>query len=64
MAGGRRAWATMKALVRTRDTVLGTHRRSQRGRITWARMGRYATRWLPQVRVMHPYPNVRFAART
>ena len=39
-------------------------RRSQRGRITWARMGRYATRWLPQVRVMHPYPNVRFAART
>ena len=39
-------------------------RRSQRGQITWARMGRYATRWLPQVRVMHPYPNVRFAART
>jgi RNA-directed DNA polymerase len=39
-------------------------RRSQRGRITWERMGRYATRWLPQVRVMHPYPNVRFAART
>ena len=37
-------------------------RRSQRGRITWARMGRYATRWLPQVRVMHPYPNVRFDA--
>lgn len=39
-------------------------RRSQRGRITWERMGRYATRWLPQVRVVHPYPNVRLAART
>jgi RNA-directed DNA polymerase len=39
-------------------------RRSQRGRITWDRMGRYANRWLPQARVMHPYPNVRFTART
>jgi RNA-directed DNA polymerase len=39
-------------------------RRSQRGRVPWTRMGRYATRWLPQVRVMHPFPNVRFAART
>ena len=37
---------------------------SQRGRITWTRIGRYATRWLPQVRTMHPYPNVRLAART
>ena len=25
MAGGRRTWASTKALVRTRDTVLGTH---------------------------------------
>jgi hypothetical protein len=39
-------------------------RRSQRGRINWNQMGRYATRWLPQVHVMHPYPNVRLAART
>jgi RNA-directed DNA polymerase len=39
-------------------------RRSQRGRVNWERMGRYATRWLPRVRVMHPYPNVRLAART
>jgi hypothetical protein len=39
-------------------------RRSQRGRINWDQMGRYATQWLPQVRVMHPYPNVRLAART
>jgi hypothetical protein len=39
-------------------------RRSQRGRVNWERMDRYATRWLPKVRVMHPYPNARLAART
>jgi hypothetical protein len=37
-------------------------RRSQRHRLTWERMGRIATRWLPLARVMHPYPEVRFAA--
>jgi hypothetical protein len=39
-------------------------RRSQRTRVNWARMNRIATRWLPQVRVRHPFPEVRFAART
>ena len=39
-------------------------RRSQRTRITWARMSPIATRWLPKVRAMHPFPAVRFAART
>jgi len=37
-------------------------RRSQRHRLTWARMDRIATRWLPLARVLHPYPEVRFAA--
>jgi group II intron reverse transcriptase/maturase len=37
-------------------------RRSQRTRLTWARMNRTVTRWLPRTRVLHPYPNVRFAA--
>ena len=37
-------------------------RRSQRHRLTWERMGRIATRWLPPARVMHPYPELRFAA--
>ncbi len=37
-------------------------RRSQRHRLTWERMDRIATRWLPPARVMHPYPEVRFAA--
>jgi RNA-directed DNA polymerase len=39
-------------------------RRSQRTRINWARMRPIAKRWLPRVRAMHPFPEVRFAART
>jgi RNA-directed DNA polymerase len=39
-------------------------RRSQRRRINWERMGRISRRWLPRARVMHPFPEVRFAART
>jgi RNA-directed DNA polymerase len=39
-------------------------RRSQRHRLTWERMDRIATRWLPPTRVLHPYPEVRFAAIT
>jgi len=31
-------------------------RRSQRGRFTWERMTRLVTRYLPRVRVHHPYP--------
>ena len=37
-------------------------RRSQRTRITWARMNRIAARWIPQTRTMHPFPQARFAA--
>lgn len=37
-------------------------RRSQKTQITWERMNRIATRWLPPARVMHPFPEVRFAA--
>jgi hypothetical protein len=39
-------------------------RRSQRTQTTWERMSRIAARWLPPARVMHPFPAVRFAART
>lgn len=37
-------------------------RRSQRTRLNWKRMDRLAARWLPRVRIMHPWPSVRFAA--
>jgi group II intron reverse transcriptase/maturase len=31
-------------------------RRSQKSRVPWARMHRLVTRWLPPVRIYHPYP--------
>ena len=36
--------------------------RSQRRRLTWERMNRLAARWLPNPRVLHPWPTMRFAA--
>jgi RNA-directed DNA polymerase len=48
----------------TRHWLKALRRRSQRTRMTWERMGRLATRWRPKVRVMHPFPEARFAART
>jgi len=39
-------------------------RRSQRHRLRWERMGRLIDRWLPQPRILHPWPNARFDART
>lgn len=39
-------------------------RRSQRSRMTWERMQRIASRWLPEVRIAHPWPDVRFDATT
>jgi group II intron reverse transcriptase/maturase len=37
-------------------------RRSQRNQITWARMHRLASRHLPRAKIMHPWPETRFAA--
>jgi RNA-directed DNA polymerase len=38
-------------------------RRSQR-RVPWQRMQRYIARWVPPVRICHPYPLVRFGVVT
>jgi len=48
----------------TRHWYNALRRRSQRTRTTWTRMNRLVSRWLPKVRAMHPFPEVRFAART
>ena len=40
------------------------NRRSQRGTVTRARMGRLLDRWLPPVRVCHPWPNERLSVMT
>jgi RNA-directed DNA polymerase len=37
-------------------------RRSQKGRLSWARMDPIAERWLPPASIHHPYPSVRFDA--
>src|SRR5712672_1702853 len=50
-----------------RDRLIGhwwrtLRRRSQKRPISWERTLALANRWLPQPRVLHPYPAVRFAA--
>jgi RNA-directed DNA polymerase len=36
-------------------------RRSQKDRMTWARITKIADDWLPQPRILHPWPSQRFA---
>jgi len=38
-------------------------RRSQRSRLTGERMARLTERWLPKVRIVHPWPETRFDAK-
>lgn len=38
-------------------------RRSQKDTMTWARMARIANAWLPQPRILHPWPSDRFAVK-
>ena len=48
----------------TRHWYRALRRRSQRTRLDWKRMNRLVVRWLPRVRIMHPWPDDRFDART
>ena len=48
----------------TRHWFKALRRRSQRTRLNWERMNRLAKRWIPPAHVKHPFPEVRFAART
>ena len=43
---------------------MALRRRSQRTRLTWARMQRLRNRWLPFLTVKHPWPTASFDART
>src|SRR5437764_2709131 len=38
-------------------------RRSQKHRLNWERLHRLLERWLPRPRVLHPWPELRFAVR-
>ena len=48
----------------TRHWLRTLGRRSQKTRMTWERMRRIAERWLPRPRILHPWPSVRFDAKT
>jgi group II intron reverse transcriptase/maturase len=39
-------------------------RRSQKAHVTWERMRRISRRWLPPVRIVHPYPDQRLCLST
>jgi RNA-directed DNA polymerase len=47
-----------------RHWFMALRRRSQRTRLTWKRMRRLRDRWLPFLQINHPWPDVRFDART
>ena len=38
-------------------------RRGQKNRMTWERIGKLADHWLPKPRILHPWPQQRFAVR-
>lgn len=38
-------------------------RRSQKSALTWGRMKKLADNWLPKPRILHPWPNQRFAVK-
>ncbi|ADO73001.1 RNA-directed DNA polymerase (reverse transcriptase) [Stigmatella aurantiaca DW4/3-1] len=40
------------------------HRRGQRDRTHWVRMGQLVRRWLPLAKKQHPWPEQRFDVRT
>ena len=43
-----------------RSWLHALRRRSQNDRTTWARFAKLAEYWLPKVRILHPWPTVRF----
>jgi group II intron reverse transcriptase/maturase len=47
-----------------RHWLTALRRRSQKDHTDWQRFGRLARRSLPQPRILHPWPNARFDART
>jgi RNA-directed DNA polymerase len=48
----------------TRHWRRALERRGQRDRTNWSRINRLATRWLPPVKITHPWPEKRFDVRT
>jgi len=55
-----RLWTFRHRLRRLWRTIL--FHRSQRGKMSWERLQPLLDRWIPPPRVLHPYPDARFAA--
>jgi RNA-directed DNA polymerase len=58
----------LRSLAQFRYRVAATwrrllSRRSQKSRVNWERMTQIADEWLPQPRVLHPWPDQRFAVK-
>jgi group II intron reverse transcriptase/maturase len=47
-----------------RHWLRALRRRGQRDRTTWERMRLLSERWIPKPRILHPWPNERFDAKT
>ena len=58
---GRALWSFRAEVARRWQQTLG--RRSQKGALSWAQVNRLATARLPKPRVLHPWPNQRFAVK-
>ncbi|MBD8528345.1 group II intron reverse transcriptase/maturase, partial [Pseudomarimonas arenosa] len=58
--GNRRAMETVRREV-NRMWLRALRRRSQRHALPWSRFTRWVRRWIPSSRIVHPYPNQRFA---
>jgi RNA-directed DNA polymerase len=57
---GKRLAAFRDGVIRHWRHVL--RRRSQRDRLTWERMVKLVRKWIPSVRIQHPYPSQRYDA--
>ena len=61
--GNIRAVSTFHDQVQ-RHWFTALRRRSQRTNLDWDRKHRLASRWLPPARIVHPWPDARFNAKT
>jgi RNA-directed DNA polymerase len=58
--GNRVALETVRRKI-NRMWLKHLRRRSQKQTLSWARFARWVKRWIPSSRIVHPYPNERFA---
>ena len=62
--GNLEAVKAFRTQAKSRSWLKALRRRSQKTSLTWIRMNRLASAWLPPVCVLHPYPDQRFDVRT